>query len=89
MSDPADQGQPVRWDASAARSHRSDIATATLLANQVVLNFGHREGEDRPGHEQMAVLQARVALQPMTAKHLHDMLSRLVAEFAANKPDRG
>lgn len=87
VSDAPPQGQRVRWDGSAARGHRSDLAAATLVANQVVISFGQRQGEDRPGREQAVALQTRIALQPMTAKHLHDMLSRLVAEFAANQPN--
>jgi len=89
MSDGPPQGQKIRWDASAASRHLSDVATATLTANHIVLNFGRRLGEDRPGREQGVALQGRIALQPMTAKHLYDMLNRLVAETAASQSAPG
>ena len=71
---------PVRWDHSAARTHASSVAAATGLAGRIVLSFGARVGEDAPGQEQRVALQRRIALEPVTAKNLHDMLSRLVAE---------
>jgi len=48
-----------------------------------LLHFGVRDGIDRPGQQQGVKLLRRLAMRPMTAKHLHDMLSRLIAEAAA------
>jgi hypothetical protein len=74
----------IRWDASGARDLVSSIATATEADQRIVLNFGIRRGLDAPGQPRGATLARRVALHPMTAKHLHDILSRLLAETASN-----
>ena len=76
----------VHWDRSAARTHRATVTAAASIADRIVLSFGMREGEDKPGAEQAVQLARRIALQPMTAKHLHDMLARLIAETAATSP---
>jgi hypothetical protein len=80
---PAGQGPRVVWDRSAVGVHFSTIATATPIAGEVLLHFGVRDGIDRPGQQQGVKLLRRLAMRPMTAKHLHDMLSRLIAEAAA------
>ena len=82
-SNQSQRGPAIRWDRSAAQGYACRVAVANLEANHVVLSFGARRGEDYPGREQSVVLLRRIAMQPMTAKHLHDMLSRLVAEAAA------
>ena len=76
----ADAPASVRWDQSAARTHAAPVAAAANLDGRIVLSFGARLGEDAPGQEQRAILQRRIALEPATAKALHDMLSRLIAE---------
>ena len=80
----SDAGQRVRWDRSAARQVVGVVAVANAQSDRIVLSFGTRRGEDQPGREQGVTLTQRIALHPMTAKHLHDMLSRLLAEAAAN-----
>ena len=75
----------ISWDSSAARSQVAAVASAVSVADQVVLSFGVRHGEDRPGSEQTVSLLRRIALQPMTAKNLHDMLARLLAEAGARQ----
>lgn len=82
-------GSPVRWDQSAARTQAASVASVTAVADRVVLSFGVRHGEDAPGSLQGVELLRRIALQPMTAKHLHDMLARLLAEATATKPGPG
>ena len=81
------RGPAIRWDRSAAQGLACGVAVANLEANHVVLSFGARRGEDYPGREQSVTLLRRIAMQPMTAKHLHDMLSRLIAEAAAAKAE--
>jgi hypothetical protein len=88
-SDPGGRGPAIRWDRSAAQGYASAVAVANLEANHVVLSFGARRGEDFPGREQSVVLLRRIAMRPMTAKNLHDMLSRLIAEAAAAKAEPG
>jgi hypothetical protein len=88
-SDPGGRGPAIRWDRSAAQGYAGAVAVANLEANHVVLSFGARRGEDYPGREQSVVLLRRIAMRPMTAKNLHDMLSRLIAEAAAAKAEPG
>lgn len=76
----------IRWDRSAARSQVASIASVGSASDRVVLSFGVRHGEDAPGAEQGVTLLRRIALQPMTAKHLRDMLARLLAEADAAGP---
>jgi hypothetical protein len=88
-TEPAGRGPAIRWDRSAAQGYASAVAVANLEANHVVLSFGARRGEDYPGREQSVVLLRRIVMRPMTAKNLHDMLSRLIAEAAAAKAEPG
>jgi hypothetical protein len=76
----------IRWDRSAARDQTASLASAVSAQTRIVLSFGVHRGEDVPGAEQSVSLLRQVALQPMTAKHLHDMLARLIAEANASKP---
>ena len=85
----AESSTAVRWDHSAARAQVAIVTAAASVADRIVLSFGTRDGEDRPGAEQGVQLARRIALQPMTAKHLHDMLGRLLAEAAATMPGPG
>jgi hypothetical protein len=84
MSDAAQAGGPsIRWDSSAAHSQASTMAVARTVADRVVVSFGVRTGVDQPGREQGVALLRRIALHPMTAKNLHDMLGRLIADAGA------
>ena len=82
-------GPRVVWDRSKMHGHVSTIASASSATDQIVLNFGVRQGPDKAGTEQGVSLTRRIVLQPMTAKHLHDMLSRLLAEATTTGENPG
>ncbi len=85
MSDATDgRGLRVRWDRSASGDVASTIASATTASGDVIINFGARSAAGRPGEEEGVILIRRIALRPVAAKRLHDMLSRLLAEAGAN-----
>jgi len=90
MSDQAEPGSKapwggVQWDIGAMRTLATDIATVSTATDEVVLNFGRVVTRD--GAQGMDLLQ-RIGLRPLTARHLHDMLSKLIAEAdaRANQP---
>jgi len=90
MSDQAADGSRapeggVRWDTAAMRGHATDVVTASAARDEVVLNFGRTVPRD--GALGVALLQ-RIGLRPLTARHLHDMLGKLIAEAdaRANQP---
>ena len=82
-------GRGVRWDCSAMRQQASDVAQARSVADRIVLSFGVRQGDDTPGREQRVALTRRIALDPMTAKQLHEMLARLIAEVGRSQRSPG
>jgi hypothetical protein len=92
MEQPTGPGRPqsggVQWDLAGMRTHASDIASAVAGPAEVVLNFGARHGADRLGGDVGVSLLQQVELRPLTARHLHDMLARLLAEedAKANRP---
>lgn len=86
MAEPGTGPGEVRWNHASARTCVATVADARTVADQVVLSFGQRVGEDRPGAEQAVSLVRRIALTPMTAKHMHDLLSRLIADATSSKP---
>lgn len=92
MQPPTGPGQPksggVQWDMGGMRTHASDVASATPGTDEVVLNFGVKRGADQVGGDVAVELLRQIGLRPNTAKHLHDMLARLLAEedARANRP---
>jgi hypothetical protein len=73
----------LRWDISELQSHRCTLATASVTLEEIILNFGAKLGDDHPGEEATLELLRRIALSPLTAKHLLAMLQRLIAEHDA------
>ena len=76
----------LRWDTSELESHRCTLATTSATPEEIILNFGVKLGGDRPGEEAMLELLRRIALSPLTAKHLLATLQRLIAEHDARSP---
>jgi hypothetical protein len=74
------------WDRSALNECAGTIASAVSTSIGIVMSFGVRRGSDQPGQEQGARLERQIALSPMTARHLRNMLGRLVADAASTKP---
>lgn len=77
----------LRWETVGLQTHRCNIATAVVTPDEIILNFGGILGRDVPG-ELAVVLLRRIALSPLTAKHLSATLQRLVADFDSrqNRP---
>jgi hypothetical protein len=75
----ADAAAGIRWDTSRLETHVCNLATATSAQDRVVFSFGAAMVAGEDGAHAVRLL-GRVSLPPVAAKHLHDMLSRLVAE---------
>jgi len=75
----------VQWDTGAMRDHATDIVSASAAHDEIVLNFGRIVPRDGP---QGVELLQRIGLRPLTARHLYDMLGKLVAasDARANEP---
>jgi len=65
------------------------VATASAAREQIILNFGAKRGHDYPGGEVIVELLRRIALDPLTAKHLLATLQRLIADYDARSPRSG
>jgi len=76
----------LSWDASELQRHRCALATASATREEIILNFGAKLGRDFQGGEATVELRRRIALSPLTAKHLLAMLQRLIAEHDARLP---
>jgi hypothetical protein len=74
-------GARPRWDNSALNSHRASLATAAATKDEVVLSFGAKTGSDAADEEVTAELLRRIAINPVTAKNLRNLLSRLITEY--------
>lgn len=73
----------MNWDISQRLSHDSTLATASVTPNEIILNFGAKRDHGDPGGEVMVELLQRIALKPLTAKHLADTLERVIAAYDA------
>lgn len=79
----AGRAEGVRWDTGAMRTLVSNIASASAVDGGVVLNFGSKhDSADISGATTLELL-GRIRLEPRTAKNLHDVLARLVADALA------
>jgi hypothetical protein len=70
----------LRWDTSQLESHRCALATASSLDDEIVLNFGAKVKQGSQDGEVAVKLLQRIALRPLTAKRLLEMLEKLIAE---------
>ncbi len=73
----------MNWDTSQRKSHDCTLATASVTPMEIILNFGAKRGGDSHGGEVTVELLQRIALKPLTAKHLADTLERVIAAFDA------
>jgi hypothetical protein len=76
----------LRWDTSELRRHNCAVATATATRDEIILNFGAKTGRDYRGGEVAVELLQRIAVNPLTAKHLLGMLQKLIADDDARLP---
>ena len=91
MSQPAEPNRAtvkgpadVRWDTSTMASQFCDVTSITARGNELVLNFGVVQQSGSQPAELAVSLKRQVALRPMTARNLRDMLRNLIAEIDAN-----
>lgn len=73
----------ARWDTSGLTSSYCNVASASAAGEAVVLNLGLSERDGGPRAEIKTELQHRIALSPLTAKNLHQLLSRVIGEHDA------
>lgn len=76
-----ERGPKVSWDRSAQRETTSALAVARARGDHVEIDFGERVNNQQ-GPAIGAKLVRRIALRPVAAKRLCEMLERLVAETA-------
>jgi hypothetical protein len=74
-------GARVRWNTEHLKSSYANFCNATGTREEVVLTFGINVTWDRAPKELEVDLQHRLVLSPFAAKRLHDVLSRLMAEY--------
>jgi hypothetical protein len=87
MTDANEAAPQVRWDRSRFEELSSALVAARAKDDYVVIDFGDLLRGGAEGEEQSARLRRRIALQPVAAKHLCDMLGRLVAEGGVRMDD--
>jgi hypothetical protein len=71
----------MNWDTSRQESHDCTLATASVTPMEVIVNFGAKRGRDHPGGEVGVELLRRIALKPLTAKHLAATLERVLTAY--------
>jgi hypothetical protein len=54
-----------------------------LVKHEIVLNFGAKLAQDDQGEEVAVRLLQRIALRPLTAKRLLELLQKVIAEYDA------
>ncbi|MDN5005281.1 DUF3467 domain-containing protein [Bradyrhizobium sp. GCM10027634] len=77
----------MTWDTSRRQSHDSTLATATATQNEVILNFGAKRSQEAASGEVVVELLRRIALKPLTAKHLADTLQRVIVAYDTTRAD--
>ena len=77
---PAPEPPRPQWDTSRVRVSFCNIANATATPDGVVLHFGAAPQHGLRQGERIVQLLHRIALRPLTAKNLHQLLSRVLAE---------
>jgi hypothetical protein len=59
------------------------VVSATSSPDDIFLNFGAAHPGGGPGDDLAVQLLRRIALRPLTASHLQQMLQKLIAEVEA------
>lgn len=87
---PAAAGQrAVRWDTAGMKNSYCNLANASATGEAVVLNFGLSQTVEHGRAELSVDRLQRIVLNPLVAKHLHDLLSKLTAEYDAHHGNPG
>jgi Protein of unknown function (DUF3467) len=74
----------MRGVTAGSKSSYCNVANANATRETVILNFGLSQNAERRGAELGIDLLHRVVVSPLVAKHLHDLLSKLMAEYDAH-----
>ena len=77
-------GGAIRWNTEGTKSSYCNVANAISTRETVILNFGLSQSVAGRSAEMGVDLLHRVVVAPLTAKHLLDLLSRLIAEHDAH-----
>ena len=70
----------MRWDTSELKTHRCALATASVTPAEIILNFGVKRSRNSQGSEVATELVQRIALTPLTARHLMAALERVIVD---------
>lgn len=79
----------VRWDTAGMKNSYCNLAVATATRETVVLNFGLSQNVEHGRTELSVDLLQRIVVSPLVAKHMHDLLSKLTAEYDAHHGNPG
>ena len=83
MDQETEQGG-LQWNTSGLTSASyCNVASAVATSQAVVLNLGQVQGAGGTQAESRIELLHRVVLNPRTAKRLHELLNRVIAEHDA------
>ena len=78
----------MRWDTSQLRSSECNVASATSTPKEVILSFGVSRSRDRPHGELQVELLHRVVLDPVAARNLQQLLTKLISEHESTANGR-
>ena len=85
----AGQTGAPRWDLTGMSSAYCNIATATALRDSIAVSLGVTQAAGgRPPAELRPELLHRIVLAPLTAQRLHQILGRLLGEYATERGGR-
>jgi hypothetical protein len=73
----------LRWDTSQLTIHRCALASVSSTDDEIVLSFGAKLAQGAQGKEVGVNLLQSIALRPMIAKRLLEMLEKLITEHDA------
>lgn len=78
-----------QWDLTGMGSAYCNVASAASVRDSVAVNLGvtHGGGGRAPAELKFELLH-RIVLSPLAAKHLHQMLGRLLGEHDSRRPGR-
>lgn len=75
----------VQWDFTGAQTYTSNVANSSAGPDDVVLNFGTTQRPSQASPEMTVQLQRKIALRPLTARTLRDMLRDVIADIDADR----
>jgi uncharacterized protein DUF3467 len=70
----------VRWDTSQLQSSECNVASAASTPKEIILSFGVSRNRDGSHGELEVELLHRVIMDPVAARNLQRLLTKLVSE---------